>query len=292
MTTLEFHALPTLSIEYARALSRLNRPGFKEAMPQIEAIARGIKAEPERVAAYNSVCGIADPKRLLASYPQVLATPLHGAIFASPEFPFGPLGMVHVGNRIVQHAVVGLETPLDLRARLGASREVARGIEFELETFAEVSGQCVWQSTTSILVRQRKSKAPKGAKLASAQPLPGESAGRTRSVIFRIPEDMGRRYAGVSGDFNPIHLHALIARPFGFSRAIVQGMWSLARCLGELGDELGAVPHQIDVRFERPIELPARVLFSSGASKDGVEFAMKKADGSKVYLEGQITKVQ
>lgn len=41
---------------------------------------------------------------------------------------------------------------------------------------------------------------------------------------WSLASDLGRRYARVSGDINPIHLHALSARAFGFRRAIAHGM--------------------------------------------------------------------
>jgi acyl dehydratase len=72
----------------------------------------------------------------------------------------------------------------------------------------------------------------------------------------------------VSGDHNPIHLHRLTARLFGFRRAIAHGMWSMARCLafheGRLPDA-----YTVDVRFKAPILLPATV--SLTAAEDGFE---------------------
>ena len=65
---------------------------------------------------------------------------------------------------------------------------------------------------------------------------------------WRVPGDIGRRYAAVSGDRNPIHMHALSAKAFGFPRAIAHGMWTKARCLAalRLPDALEA-----DVRFKQ-----------------------------------------
>ena len=67
--------------------------------------------------------------------------------------------------------------------------------------------------------------------------------------------DTGRRYAGVSGDVNPIHLHPLTARAFGFPRAIAHGMWTAARALAALE---GRLPDALtcDVAFGKPVLLP------------------------------------
>ena len=72
---------------------------------------------------------------------------------------------------------------------------------------------------------------------------------------WRLPDDLGRSYAGVSGDVNPIHLHALSAKAMGFPRQIAHGMWTCARTLAALGrTSLG--PSSSSVWFTRPVFLP------------------------------------
>ena len=73
---------------------------------------------------------------------------------------------------------------------------------------------------------------------------PAERARRARApapaggIAWRLPGDLGRRYAAVSGDHNPIHLYPLTAKAFGFPRQIAHGMWSKARCLAALEGRL------------------------------------------------------
>jgi acyl dehydratase len=81
---------------------------------------------------------------------------------------------------------------------------------------------------------------------------------------WRVPGDLGRRYAAVSGDRNPIHLHGLTAKAFGFPRAIVHGMWTKARCLAAL-----RLPDAFDVsvRFKKPVLLPSTVTFGEAGDR-------------------------
>jgi hypothetical protein len=80
---------------------------------------------------------------------------------------------------------------------------------------------------------------------------------------WRVADDTGRRYAAVSGDHNPIHLHGLAAKAFGFPWAIAHGMWTKARCLAAL-----RVPDafEIDVKFRKPVLLPSTVTFGEAGS--------------------------
>ena len=44
--------------------------------------------------------------------------------------------------------------------------------------------------------------------------------------VWKLPGDLGRKYAAVSGDHNPIHLYPLTAKALGFPRQIAHGMWT------------------------------------------------------------------
>ncbi|CAM5538070.1 Putative dehydratase OS=Streptomyces griseus subsp. griseus (strain JCM 4626 / NBRC) OX=455632 GN=SGR_4213 PE=3 SV=1 [Streptomyces griseus subsp. griseus] len=100
---------------------------------------------------------------------------------------------------------------------------------------------------------------------------------------WRLPGDLGRRYGAVSGDRNPIHLHPLTARLFGFPRAVAHGMWTVARCLAEADDPAGIRGVRAD--FRAPVLLPATVTYAADAA--GNAFALRGPDG-RVHLTGAV----
>lgn len=116
-----------------------------------------------------------------------------------------------------------------LRVALTAARPHHRGSAFDVvaEATADAGGSPVWRSVSIYLHRDRT--AAPGARRRQDDPHPGPALTR-----LTVPAATGRRYAAVSGDRNPIHLHPLTARPFGFRRAIAHGMWTKARCLAAL----------------------------------------------------------
>ncbi len=98
--------------------------------------------------------------------------------------------------------------------------------------------------------------------------------------------DLGRRYGSVSGDRNPIHMHALSARLFGFPQAIAHGMWTKARCLAALEARLPDA-YTVAVSFKRPILLPGRVRFDA---RDDGSFTVRSAERPEtIHLEGTVT---
>ena len=103
-----------------------------------------------------------------------------------------------------------------------------------------------------------------------------------------MPGDIGRRYASVSGDRNPIHLHGLSARLFGQKGAIAHGMWTKARCLAALQGHLPEA-YAVEVAFKLPVRLPAKVAFASWQEDDERRFALHDARSGKPHLTGALT---
>ena len=199
------------------------------------------------MAAYAHVCGYTLGATLPPTYPHVLAFPLHMELLASS--PFSAVGVVHVANRIVQHRPLELGEALELRVHAGPLQPHRRGRTFDFVSEAYAGGELVWEEFSTMLKRG-----------AGDESLPREQDPDPPPVTahWRLPGDLGRRYAAVSGDRNPIHLHGLAAKALGFPRAIAHGMWTKARCLAalRLPDAFAA-----EARFRKPVLLPSTVTF-------------------------------
>ena len=78
------------------------------------------------------------------------------------------------------------------------------------------------------------------------------------------------RYAGASGDFNPIHLDPELAKAVGFPRNILHGLYSMAqvaRCATEAAAGDPRRLKRLSVQF-RGIGLPEEEIVVSGSVKD------------------------
>jgi acyl dehydratase len=276
-------------------------PGAGKEIPELELTLPGVKVKPAEVAAYAKVCGFSLRDELPVTFPHVLAFPLHMAIMADGSFPFGAVGLVHIENRIIQRRAIGLSEELEIRVRPTALEPHPRGRAFSLLTEVLAGGEPVWESTSRMLRRgggkQAASTAtPRGSEENPSDSSAGDSAaGGTApapaelevSSEWRLSGDLGRRYAAVSGDRNPIHMHALSAKAFGFPRAIAHGMWTKARCLAALESRLPEAL-SVEVRFRKPILLPSRVQFASASRGQQIEFAVRDAKRGTPHLEGNV----
>lgn len=66
------------------------------------------------------------------------------------------------------------------------------------------------------------------------------------------------RYAGASGDFNPIHWNERFARSVGLPDVIAHGMFTMAAAIRVVTDWVGDPAAVVDygVRFTRPVVVP------------------------------------
>jgi acyl dehydratase len=263
-------------------------PGGGKEIPEIELTLPRVHAGAEQVAAYARVCGFTLRDHLPPTYPHVLAFPLHMAVMAEGSFPFGAVGLVHVENQIVQHRRIGLDEELTIKVKPTKLAAHSKGRTFSLQTKIKAGNRIVWESTSTMLRRgggNDSAKEVKSAKPDRNHPLEGD--GFNAASEWKLGGDLGRRYAAVSGDRNPIHMHAWTAKPLGFPRAIAHGMWTKARCLAAIESRLPDA-FQVDVRFRKPILLPSRVEFASTLDGDEIAFAVRDAKRRTPHLDGSV----
>jgi acyl dehydratase len=240
----------------------------------------GVRAAPADVSAYAKVCGFALRDQLPPTYPHMLAFPLHMAVMSDGRFPFGAVGLVHVQNEIAQRRPIGIDEEMTIRVRPTKLQPHPKGRTFALQTEALVGDEVVWESVSTMLRRGRGDDTAKQEK--GFEPVSPETGA---SAEWKLAGDLGRRYGAVSGDRNPIHMHSLTAKPLGFPAAIAHGMWTKARALAQLESRLPE-SFDVDVRFRRPILLPARVEFASEEAADEIRFAVRDARKGTPHLDG------
>lgn len=262
-------------------------PGGDKEIPEIELTLPRVHADPEQVAAYARVCGFTLRDHLPPTYPHMLAFPLHMAVMADGSFPFGAVGLVHVENQIVQHRRIGLHEELTIKVKPTKLEQHPKGRTFSLQTKVKAGNRIVWESTSTMLRRGGGNGSAAAPKADTDKTSAGIGEDDAASAEWKLGGDLGRRYAAVSGDRNPIHMHAWTAKPLGFPRAIAHGMWTKARCLAAIESRLPDA-FQVDVRFRKPILLPSRVEFVSTSQGDEIKFAVRDAKRGTPHLDGSV----
>lgn len=256
-----------------------------------------VRVDRARLADYDRLCGFDVSDTLPPTYPHMLAFPLQLALITSGAFPVPAIGLVHIANRIVAHRPIDASETLALRVWATPLYPHPRGRQFTLRAQVRVGDELVWEEASTHLARGRRAEstlsvpAPDAPGPHHSAPLP-DSAPLPVTAHWRLAGDLGRRYGAVSGDLNPIHVHPLSAKLFGFPRAIAHGMWTTARCLAQLGPALGSEPFAVEVAFKRPILLPATVAFAEVRTEDGgIAFGVRDARQGTPHVDGLVAPV-
>lgn len=206
------------------------------------------------------------------TFPYALLTHLHFSLVNHHSFPFSPFGLIHKKEKIE------IFSPLDegewrMSCRIESYRPIERGVEMDIISELTIDDILVWKSTTTAFKKTESALTVK-----KYPPISVESETR-----WKIPSYQGLLYGLISNNIDPIHISKPSARIMGHKRAIIHGMWTVARGLSELGSY--TYPFTLNVKFISPIYIPTEALFK----KEGKGFAVYSADGKRIHLSAEIS---
>lgn len=190
-------------------------------------------------------------------YLHSLAFPMHIMLLLLPEFPFPLLGLVHINNQICQVRPIKKDETLSVSCCFDQLSLHPKGWLFSIKVAFYSGSELVWQSISTNLFRCKH-----GHNGVSAAKYSMDTFANAINTNWQLSANLGRRYAKVSGDFNPIHLSKWSAKLFGFNRHIIHGMWTKSYCISALekiNPRLFSQGFEINTRFKQPLYLPSQV---------------------------------
>lgn len=267
---LEFKEKPSLFGAYVNIFTpgRAKYAGV-ENLPPLQSHWLNATESPAKIQAYREACGLDNDGKLPLLYPHILTSAMHIHMLADKRFPASALGAVHARNHIVQHRPIIETESVDLHCYFNGARVLKAGLEVDIATTVSSNNEHLWESISSYLFLGRKFGDIGPAHSWSTFE---ELGTPSQEADWSVPADMGRRYAKITGDYNPIHVSKLLAKIFGFKRDLIHGMWSLARCLAHLplAELEGAV--RLDVAFKGPVYMQSKVNMKAEPIASGHRF--------------------
>lgn len=221
-----------------------------------------------------------------------LAQRVHLAQMLDEQFPWPAPGLVHVSNSLQQYAAINATEGFIMQAIIKLPEYHPSSSVRRLRPLFEVD---FWQGNQHVAsciseYQVRPKNSPPRASKAREQKLPSNLGEQWQRLSrWALNGATGRQYARLSGDFNPIHLHPLLSRWFGFDQPIIHGMYMVARAQAEIERHSGRAMQRLDVEFKRPVVLPAALLLWHQADLDGNQgdYQICGADDQLQRLEGR-----
>lgn len=254
-------------------------------LPDLTLTRKDVAIDLDNLAAYKEVCGFGGGtpgQHLPFNYPHTLAFPLHMGIMTDSSFPYAAIGSVHLRNAMTRHRLIAPTERLDVSATATNKRAHPKGTIFDLVTTVTAAGsdEVVWDSVSTYL-RPGRGDADARSEGEPFDVVPGNG------TVWKLPADLGRKFAAVSGDYNPIHLYPLTAKAFGFPSQIAHGIWSKARCVAAMESRVPDAA-RVEVEFKKPIILPAKVAFGSRIVTGGLDFSLTNPKNGAPHLVGRV----
>ncbi|HEV2130368.1 MAG TPA: MaoC/PaaZ C-terminal domain-containing protein [Longimicrobiaceae bacterium] len=281
-------------------------PGGEPRLPRERlAVERtGIRVSPRQLARFLRVTdgealGAFQGSEALLSpvFPAVWEAALGLELLAHPQAPPIPAGVLHAESECLPLRPLRLADTVRCRVEIERAEPHRRGTRLHLLSRNwNAPGQLCSENRMVVLLRSAAGDTSPDTPRRDRTPRhEGEDEVRAWEEVARwsLRGNHGRRYARVSGDYNPIHLWSLTARPFGFRRPILHGF-----CIEALvGHAL--IAHRCDgdptrlrrlqITFRAPLLLPSTVSLQIGTSPRGWRFQLlgrSKNAPEKVCAEG------
>jgi acyl dehydratase len=199
------------------------------------------------------------------------------------RLPYPLLRVLNGGCRLEINGPLAAGEPLQLRARLeGVDDSGGRAVLHQRIVTGQASHPEAVVAHVHAVVPTASRERDSARKPREKPRVPASARELGRLALGR---SAGLHFALLTGDFNPVHWVAPYARTLGYRGTILHGFASMAYTFETLSRELGGgatnAIRVLDVRFVRPLVLPATV----GVHVDGNEVFLGTR-GEPAFLTG------
>ena len=244
---------------------------------------------------YIQCCRYSNTDHVPVTYPFVMAFPLLMKLMTSAQFPISILGLIHYKNAITQHSPINKSAIVTIICRVSNDIKADKGrfIETHIDIF--VDGQLMWECTSTFLQKSRRKQTKRHSEDSEDyenKPSPNnlfDSPTMETISALKFNHFDALKYAYISKDSNPIHLHYIPAKLMGFKSTIMHGMLAKARVLAQLETFIDIQHISIDVQFKSAIFLPAQVCLNVAVSPQNNTFSLTNANNRVPHLSGVIS---
>jgi acyl dehydratase len=203
---------------------------------------------------YKKFTGFPDDPAVPLTYWYLLAQRAQLALMMDPRFSYPVPGIVHISNGMHQLGPVDLSRAIDVEVSVSQESVDERGgLYVNFDVLISQWGTAHVRCNSRYLAR----RAPKGTRQPEA--VKEHDADFVHLADWALESDVGRQYAKLSGDYNPIHLWPWSAKLLGFKKPIAHGMFLVAKTQAALEQTIGTSVTHMSATFLKPAMVPGQL---------------------------------
>jgi hypothetical protein len=279
---IEFDQRPSAIAFHLRGF--LPSPGLRETgeFPPIRVAWRRHRIDPGHLGEFLALTGLPAGEKVPLLYPHVFGFPLQMVILTHPSFPLPLWGALQIRNHLVQHRSIPSGAVLDMETRVSGQRILEKGAEVDLYTSVRSEGELCWESLNTFYYRGRFGPTEKASPLAKAPAIEDPTLANWDAVPGR-----GRRFAALTGDYNPIHYWNWYARRFGFQGAFHHPQRVLGHCLAHLPETRWPDTQRLDGWLKGPVYYDSQISLRAAPGQRDIAFAVHSGSDDRPAIIGR-----
>jgi acyl dehydratase len=196
--------------------------------------------------------------------------------------PYSPLALLNGGCHMTVNRPMPMGEAIDLEAQLVRVDDTGR-LAVITERLVTGTANAPQALEVDFFPVARLPGKGRDAARPESKERPGVPARASEIGRWSLGPRAGLEFALLTGDFNPIHWIRPAARAAGFESTILHGFAVMSRAIEALVAGDGARLGELEVRFRKPLVLPAEV----GAFVDGDAIYVGERPGAEAYMTGR-----
>jgi len=286
MKSIDFESIPGLPLLYLKAGIKRNTKQLNS-LPELSLKVSGFKINRNQLSNYLSTFEYESTNILPAPFLYLATQAIQLYMLNLPGFPLSPAGLVHLGVRFEQTKELLSEWQGDVVMSIINQRRSRKGLVLDIESrFENNTGTLCLTITSTYLARAVKVRnddsIPKLVHFDEAL----LNDGRAFESSFSVGRHAGKRYARLSGDYNPIHLYGWSAKLFGFKLPIIHGLYMVSKAYSELYKQQKTLPLEGTFQFKSPLYLPGKADLRLKENNDHWAILVNSSDSD--HLHGRV----
>lgn len=217
--------------------------------------------------------------RLPLTYIYIIAQRALLHLMLHKDFTIAVPGIVHISNEILLNPEFNMNEEFEIKSSMRVP--VKEGSLFPTAVIQFYQNGIEVARNVSNYIAKRKSTQKRGKREVSESTFGVPSFTKD----WFVKKSVGKSYAHLSNDKNPIHTSKLFAKIAGFKHPIAHGWYSVSRSVSTAEKQSKREFKTLHVAFNKPIYLPSNVQFELNGSDN---FRITHGQKQYSYLEGEL----
>jgi acyl dehydratase len=236
----------------------------------------------DSLTAYQKFFEFDTAKKIPSSWLYLPAQKAHIQMMLEDSFPLPVPGLVHTSNSIKIESEISTDLPLEIEAtvkieeRKNDSLAAIFNLNFKQNGSLKASCESVNYWINKSAPRKKEAREEQTPEVYDKQ-----------SKLWHFHENLSNEYAKISGDYNPIHLHATFGKLFGFKGKVLHGWCSTSKIISLFESEFQSKINSFQVKFIKPFILPKNAICEYRITENNlIDFRLIEPKSQDVFLIG------